>query len=201
MAWGTDVPTGEVTDFRKAVQATPDETVVFGWVEWPDKATRDAGFAKAMKDERMPKAMPFDGKRMIFGGFTPVVEERGGGGGALGFVDAFVAAISPVKKDAFIKMSQDGAVGFLKGGALFDVECWGDDVAKGDTTDFYRATKAEGDEIPGLSFVGWPDKATRDAAWGEMMKEAAPVEMPFDGKRMFFGGFTTLVDLGGSHDQ
>jgi uncharacterized protein YbaA (DUF1428 family) len=59
------------------VQATPDETVVFSWIEWPDKATRDAAMSKLMDDPRMKpeeNPMPFDGKRMIFGGFTPVVE-------------------------------------------------------------------------------------------------------------------------------
>jgi uncharacterized protein YbaA (DUF1428 family) len=74
--WGDDVPDGKLTDFRRAVQATADEAVVFSWVEWPDKATRDAGMKKFMKDPRMEAAgnMPFDGKRMIFGGFAPVVE-------------------------------------------------------------------------------------------------------------------------------
>jgi uncharacterized protein YbaA (DUF1428 family) len=78
--WGDDVPDGKVTDFRRAVQATEDEAVVFSWIEWPDKATRDAGMAKMldpMKDDpRMnPESnpMPFDGKRMIYGGFAPVV--------------------------------------------------------------------------------------------------------------------------------
>jgi uncharacterized protein YbaA (DUF1428 family) len=73
--WGDDVPDGKLTDFRRAVQAEKDESVVFSWVEWPDKAARDAGMEKIMKDPRMPAAgdMPFDGKRMIFGGFTPVV--------------------------------------------------------------------------------------------------------------------------------
>ncbi|MEG3192560.1 DUF1428 domain-containing protein [Lysobacter sp. D1-1-M9] len=75
--WGDEVPAGKQTDFQRAVQARDDETVVFSWVEWPDKATRDAGFKKMMEDPRMdPKAnpMPFDGARMIFGGFAPVVE-------------------------------------------------------------------------------------------------------------------------------
>ena len=78
--WGDDVPDGKVTDFRKAVQAGEDETVVFSWIEWPDKATRDAGMARMMDpDNRDPRMdmeknpMPFDGKRMIFGGFVPVV--------------------------------------------------------------------------------------------------------------------------------
>jgi uncharacterized protein YbaA (DUF1428 family) len=78
--WGDDVPDGKVTDFKGAVKATDDEVVVFSWIEWPDKATRDAAFAKMMSgahdDPRMDPAknpMPFDGKRMIFGGFVPVV--------------------------------------------------------------------------------------------------------------------------------
>ncbi len=79
--WGDDVPDGVLTDFRKAVQAKDDEDVVFSWIEWTDKATRDAAYAKMMepsfKDPRMDQAsnpMPFDGKRLIFGGFTPVVD-------------------------------------------------------------------------------------------------------------------------------
>ncbi len=76
--WGDDVTPGTLTDFRKAVQANDDEDVIFSWIEWPDKATRDAGMAVMMDpnnaDPRMAAEMPFDGKRMIFGGFTPVVE-------------------------------------------------------------------------------------------------------------------------------
>jgi uncharacterized protein YbaA (DUF1428 family) len=75
--WGDDVPAGKQTDFQRAVQAKPDETVVFSWIEWPDKATRDVGMEKMMKDPRMnpeTNPMPFDGKRMIFGGFMPVLE-------------------------------------------------------------------------------------------------------------------------------
>jgi uncharacterized protein YbaA (DUF1428 family) len=80
--WGDDVPVGKLTDFRRAVQATMDETVVFSWIEWPDKATRDAGMKRVMEDPRMdPKTnpMPFDGKRMIYGGFAPIVDLQGGG--------------------------------------------------------------------------------------------------------------------------
>lgn len=82
--WGDDVQDGSLTDFRKAVQAKHDETVVFSWIEWPDKATRDAGMSRMMEmmndpsrvDPRMDSEknpMPFDGKRLIFGGFTPIV--------------------------------------------------------------------------------------------------------------------------------
>ena len=79
--WGDDVPDGKLTDFRMAVKAEADEVVIFSWIEWPDKATRDAGMAKMMspdfKDPRMDpekNPMPFDAKRMIFGGFSPVVK-------------------------------------------------------------------------------------------------------------------------------
>ncbi|WP_130619813.1 DUF1428 domain-containing protein [Dyella amyloliquefaciens] len=77
--WGDEVPDGKLTDFRRAVQAKQEESVVFSWIEWPDKATRDAGMEKVMKDPRMDAAssMPFDGKRMIFGGFVPVVSLPG----------------------------------------------------------------------------------------------------------------------------
>ena len=78
--WGDEVPDGKLTDFRRAVQAKDDESVVFSWVEWPDKAARDA--AMGQMEERMKtddrfnpekNPMPFDGARMIYGGFSPVV--------------------------------------------------------------------------------------------------------------------------------
>jgi uncharacterized protein YbaA (DUF1428 family) len=71
--WGDDVPTGKLTDFARAVALEEGETTVFSWIEWPDKATRDAAF-KAMESNEamMAGPMPFDGKRMIFGGFEPV---------------------------------------------------------------------------------------------------------------------------------
>ena len=74
--WGDDVPDGKVTDFRRAVKAEGDETIVFSWVQWPDKATRDAGHRKMMEDPRMSGMtdIPFDGKRMILGGFSVLLE-------------------------------------------------------------------------------------------------------------------------------
>jgi len=82
--WGTDVSRGKRTDFFGAVQAEDDETVCFSWVEWPDKATRDScharmqelmasgDFAAQLEGEMLE--MPFDGARMIFGGFEPVID-------------------------------------------------------------------------------------------------------------------------------
>ena len=76
--WGDDVPEGKLTSFPLAVKRKKDETVVFSWILWPDKKTRDAGMEKAMGDpafdfEKNP--MPFDGARMIFGGFKVIVDE------------------------------------------------------------------------------------------------------------------------------
>ena len=74
--WGDDVPHGKQTDFYRAVEAREDESVLFSWIEWPDKATRDAGMKQVMDDPRMgpDNPMPFDGARMIYGGFAPVVD-------------------------------------------------------------------------------------------------------------------------------
>ena len=75
--WADDIPDGKVTDFKGAVKATPDEVVVFSWLEYPDKATRDQANQKMMSDPKMKDLgaqMPFDGKRMIFGGFKMIVE-------------------------------------------------------------------------------------------------------------------------------
>lgn len=73
--WGEDVPDGKLTSFPMAVKLEPDETVVFSWIRWPDKETRTKGLDAVFKDKRMASAeMPFDGARMIFGGFDLLME-------------------------------------------------------------------------------------------------------------------------------
>ncbi len=74
--WGDDVPEGKLTSFPMAVKCEADETVVFSWIVWPSKAARVNGMKRAMEDPRMkpPADAPFDGKRMIFGGFEVMLE-------------------------------------------------------------------------------------------------------------------------------
>jgi len=75
VGWGDDVPPGKQTDFLRSVDLAEDETVVFCWMTWPDKDTRNAAYKameSAMPPDEMAK-MPFDGKRMIYGGFVPVL--------------------------------------------------------------------------------------------------------------------------------
>ncbi|UVM53934.1 DUF1428 domain-containing protein [Pseudomonas sp. B21-012] len=75
--WGDDVPDGKITSFPMAVKLKDDETVVFSWILWPSREVRDAGMQKMMQDPRMQpdkNPMPFDGMRMIFGGFRILVE-------------------------------------------------------------------------------------------------------------------------------
>lgn len=68
--WGDDVPDGQLTSFPMAVKLEPGETVVMSYIEWPDKATRDAASEKMRADPKMQNMkLPFDGRRMIFGGF------------------------------------------------------------------------------------------------------------------------------------
>ena len=74
---GDDTPYGEVTSFPRAVQAKEDEVVVFSWIEYPSKEARDAAHGRMMSDPRMKamgETMPFDGKRMVFGGFAPILD-------------------------------------------------------------------------------------------------------------------------------
>ena len=76
--WGDDVPEGKLTSFPMAVQCKKDETVVFSWILWPSRKVRNEGMQKLMNDPRMSpenNPMPFDGKRLIYGGFETILEE------------------------------------------------------------------------------------------------------------------------------
>jgi uncharacterized protein YbaA (DUF1428 family) len=199
-AWADDVPDGKVTDFRKAVQAKEDESVVFSWFEYPSKEARDSANEQMMSDPRMKEmgsSMPFDGQRMIVSGFDSIVEE--GAGGAMGYTDGFVAPVKHGNKEAYRAMAAKAAPIFREYGATRVVESWGDDVRAGKVTDFFRAVKAEEGENVVFSWIEWPSKEARVEGWGKVMADPRmkPPEsgaMPFDGKRMFWGGFAPILD-------
>ena len=197
-SWDSDVPEGKVTDFRKAVDATPDEKIVFSWFEYPDRQARDAANQKFMSDPQMAematKEMPFDGKRMIMGGFDAIVEEGSPGGQ---YTDGFVVPVPESNREAYREMAATMAKVFRQHGAARVIEAIADDVDHGKVTDYYRAVKAEDGETIVFSFIEWPDKATRDEAWQKIMSDESMKpdgEMPFSGQRMFWGGFEKIVD-------
>ena len=202
--WGDNVPRGHTTDFQGAVDAKDDEAIVFSWIEWPDKATRDAGMAKMMapdfKDERMnheTNPMPFDGKRLIYGGFEPIISL--GEASDDDYVQGFLLAVPEDRREDYRKLETDSWELFKGYGATSVVAAWGDDVPEGKQTDFYRAVKAAKGEKVVFAWMTWPDRATCDAAAQKMMSDPLmkmPEDMPFDGKRMIFGGFEPVVILG-----
>lgn len=198
-AWGDDVPDGKVTDFKGAVKAKEDETVVFSWFEYPSKAVRDAANEKIRTDSRMKEmgaSMPFDGQRMIFGGFQPILEEATGG--ETGYADGYLVAVPAANKEAYREMAAKAATVFKEYGATRIVEAWGDDVPEGKVTDFKGAVKAKEDEVVVFSWVEWPSKQARDEAWPKIMKDERMKpdhdKMPFDGQRMIYGGFAPILD-------
>ena len=195
--WGDWVPEGELTDFQGAVQAKPEETVLFSWFEFPSRAVRDEVNQKMMSDSRlsgMMDTMPFDAQRMIYGGFEVVVEE--GQRGRPAYVNGMLVAVPTARKAEFISTSRQIARIFREHGALRSVDAWGDDVPDGKLTDYRRAVKASADETVVYSFVEWDSKETHDTAWEKIMADPRmPSDMPFDGKRMIYGGFRPLLDL------
>lgn len=126
----------------------------------------------------------------------------------MSYIDGFVIAVPTANKQKFIEHAKLGDGVFMDLGALRVVECWGDDVPKGEVTDFHRAVQAKDDETIVFSWIEWPDKQTRDAAHAKMsewMKNPEQADprmdpeknpMPFDGKRLIFGSFAKVVELG-----
>jgi uncharacterized protein YbaA (DUF1428 family) len=197
--WQQDVPDGKDTDFRRAVQAADGEAVVFSWFEYPDRSTRDAVNEKMRADPRMERLgaeMPFDGRRMIIGGFEGLVEERDATR-ETGYVDGFVLPVPEGNRDAYRQLASAAAEVFLAHGATRVVEAWGNDVPDGKVTDYRRAVKAQPGENVVYSFIEWPSRAVRDSGWEQSLKDPRMQDMPkdlFDGKRMFWGGFDPILD-------
>ncbi len=195
-AWGDDVPDGQVTDFKRAVQAKPDETVVFSWIEYPNKEARDAANEKMRSDPRMREmgeSMPFDGKRMIYGGFAAVDEQ---GQGAMGYTEGMIAPIAAGKETEYRDFVAKSTPLFLEYGAVRVVEALEDDVPDGKLTDFRKAAQTKGGEKVVFSWIEWPSKAVREEAWPKIMADERmrALDMPWDTQRMFTGGFEPILD-------
>lgn len=112
------------------------------------------------------------------------------------YVTGFLTPVPHENKDRYIKSAEAAWPIFQRYGALKQVESWGDNIPDGKTTDFKRAVKLEEGEQVAFSWLIWPDKATADAAWTKMQDDPAmkDFDMPFDGKRMMWGGFETIFE-------
>lgn len=195
--WGDDVPDGKVTDFKGAVKAKPDEAIVFSWLEYPDKSTRDEANKKMMEDPKMKEMganMPFDGQRMIYGGFEPINDS--GKSARPGYVDGCLIAVPKANKDAYKEMADKHAAILKEYGATRTVDAWADDVPDGKVTDYKGAVQAKPDETVVFSWIEWPSKDARDKGWDAAQKDPRmkELQMPFDGQRLVYGGFSTLID-------
>lgn len=115
------------------------------------------------------------------------------------YVDGFLLAVPNAKKDAYRELAERAAVIFKDHGALGLVECWGDDVPEGEVNSFHTAVMRQDDETVVFSWITWPSKEVRDKGMAAVMADdrmdMAPDNMPFDGKRMIFGGFDVIVDV------
>ncbi len=114
----------------------------------------------------------------------------------MAYVDGFIVPVPRDKKEAYREMAERVAPLFREHGATGLVECWGDDLPRGKVTDFFMAVKAGEDENVVFSWIQWPSKAARDAGWEKIMADERMKpqgDMPFDGQRMFWGGFEPIV--------
>ncbi|MDB5672329.1 MAG: hypothetical protein JWO25_3288 [Alphaproteobacteria bacterium] len=115
----------------------------------------------------------------------------------MSYVDGFVIPVPTGHKQQYREMAARVAPFFLEFGAERVVECWGDDVPHGKSTDFYGAVKAEEGENIVFAWVLWPSREVRDAGHARMMTDERtqpPADAPFDMKRMIFGGFEIILD-------
>lgn len=113
------------------------------------------------------------------------------------YVDAFAAAVPNDNKEKYIQHAKDAAVVFKEYGALQLVECWGDDVPNGELTSFPLAVQCKDNETVVFSWIIWPSKEIRNQGMEKVMRDSRMTEdmnpMPFDGKRLIYGGFQMLL--------
>ena len=114
------------------------------------------------------------------------------------YIDGFVAAVPTANRDSYRKHAETVAAVFKEHGALRAVECWGDDVPEGKLTSFPMAVKRKEDETVVFSWIVWPSRQARDEGMKKVMADPRMQPdtnpMPFDGKRLIYGGFEVIVD-------
>ena len=117
----------------------------------------------------------------------------------MSYVDGFLTPVPDARREEYRQHAADFAPIFKEYVATQVMECWGDDVPEGKVTSFPMAVKREPGESVVFSWVTWPSKAVRDAAWEKIMADPRMPQdmskMPFDGKRMMYGGFSPIVEL------
>ena len=117
----------------------------------------------------------------------------------MNYVDGFVCAVPAANRDAYLAHASKMAPLFKEFGALNVVETWGDDVPEGKLTSFPLAVQRKDDESVVFSWITWPSKQVRDDAWKKVMADPRMSHennpMPFDGKRLIYGGFQTILDV------
>jgi uncharacterized protein YbaA (DUF1428 family) len=117
----------------------------------------------------------------------------------MAYVDGFVAAVPTANRALYSKHAQAAAAVFKEHGALRVVECWGDDVPQGKLTSFPMAVKCKDDETVVFSWITWPSRQVRDEGMKKVMADprlqSETNPMPFDGKRLIYGGFDVLFDV------
>jgi len=115
------------------------------------------------------------------------------------YVDGVVAAVPTANREKFRVHAEAAAILFKEHGALAVVECWGDDVPEGEVTSFPMAVRRQVDETVCFSWILWPSREVRDAGMQAVMADPRMrmenIPLPFDGKRLIYGGFEMLVNV------
>ena len=206
--WEDELLEGQLTDFRKSVQAKTDESIIFVWIEWPDKATRNLehqNMQARLKSEAtfINEIPPFDGARMLSGGFETIIDfettiHNKKGDFKMSYFDGFLFAVKSENKEAFIDYAN--RANSLIEGCTRIVYALEDDLQDGQVTDFRMAVQAKDDEAVVFGWEEWPDKEARNkghelmADYLESHETLGKEIPPFDELRMVFGGFETIIE-------
>ncbi len=117
----------------------------------------------------------------------------------MNYIDGFIIPVPTASREMYKAYAEKSGALFKEFGVINIVECWGDDVQPGKLTSFPQAVICQEDETVVFSWMTWPSKEVRDAAWEKIMADPRfaqeTLPMPFDGKRLVYGGFEKLIEL------